>query len=130
MGKKKALLRICSMMLMIASVIVFQTELPACKETVKKETGQETKARKYRCADVRITVRIIPSVNKTYGYEILVNGKPFIHQPNIPALPGNKGFATPDKAAKAAEFVSAKIRNNDMPPVVTVDDLNRMGVLK
>ena len=130
MGKRKTLLRVFSMMIISALVIVFQTELSVCKEAVNKETGQETKVRRGPYADAKITFRIIPSANKTYGYDILMNGKPFIHQLNIPALPGNKGFATPDKAAKVASLVVAKIRNNDMPPVVTMDDLNRMGVLK
>jgi hypothetical protein len=81
-------------------------------------------------ADAEITIQIIPSPQKTFGYDILLQGKPFVHQPNIPALPGNEGFSTREKAQTVAEFVVKKIRKNEMPPTVTIEDLNRMGVLK
>jgi hypothetical protein len=77
-----------------------------------------------------MTIKIIPSVKNTFGYDILKDGRPFIHQPTIPGLPGNKGFTTKEQAQKVAEFVLKKIRNNEMPPTVTIDDLNAMGVLK
>lgn len=81
-------------------------------------------------AKANITPRIIKSVNKTYGYDVLIDGQPFIHQPNIPGLSGNEGFKTEKDAQKVAEFVANKIRNNKMPPTVTKDDLTKMGVLK
>lgn len=81
-------------------------------------------------ANAEITIKIIPSVKKTFGYDIFLYGKPFVHQPNIPALPGNEGFTSPVKAKKVAEFVVKKIRNNEIPPTVTIDDLNKMDVLK
>lgn len=80
--------------------------------------------------NARISIKIIPSVNKTFGYDILLRGKPLVHQPNIPALPGNEGFTTRERAHKVAKFVVKKIINNEMPPTVTIGDLNNMGVLK
>ena len=53
-----------------------------------------------------------------------------MHQQNIPGLPGNEGFTTKERAKIVAEFVVKKIRNNEMPPTVTIEDLNNMGVLK
>ena len=53
-----------------------------------------------------------------------------MHQPNIPGLPGNEGFTTKERTQTVAEFVKKKIRNNEMPPTVTIEDLNNMGVLK
>ena len=89
---------------------------------------QPNKANPYEKAE--IAIKIIPAANKTFGYDILVNGRPFIHQPHIPGLAGNKGFATRGKAQKTAEFMVKKIRNNNVPPTVTRDDLNKMGVLR
>ena len=43
---------------------------------------------------------------------------------------GNEGFTTKEQAQTVAEFVVKKIRNNEMPPTVTIEDLNAMGVLK
>ena len=77
-----------------------------------------------------ITIKIIPSANKTFGYDILLYGRPLVHQPIIPGLPGNEGFTTEERAQTVAEFVVKKIRNNEMPPTVTIEDLNSMGVLK
>jgi hypothetical protein len=82
----------------------------------------------YAAAD--ISIKVIPSVNKTYGYDILVRGKPLVHQPNIPGLPGNEGFATEERAKTVAELVVKKIKNNEMPPTVSIEELNGIGVLK
>ena len=81
-------------------------------------------------ANAEITTKIIPSANNTFGYDILMNGRPLVHQPNIPGLPGNEGFTTKERAQKVAEFVLKKIRNNEMPPTVTIEELNTLGVLK
>lgn len=81
-------------------------------------------------ANAEITIKIIPSTNNTFGYDILLYGKPLVHQPSIPGLPGNDGFTTKERAQKVAELVLKKIRNNEMPPTVTIDELNSLGVLK
>jgi hypothetical protein len=88
----------------------------------------QEKPNPYAAAD--ISIKIIPSVNRTYGYDILLYGRPLVHQPNIPGLPGNEGFTTQARAKTVAEFVLKKIRNNEMPPTVTIEDLNKMDVLK
>jgi hypothetical protein len=91
---------------------------------------KEVKEQKNPYADAEITIKIIPAANNTFGYDILLYGRPLIHQPNIPGLPGNEGFTTKERAQTVAEFVVKKIRNNEMPPTVTIEDLNTMGVLK
>ena len=91
---------------------------------------EEVKQQKNPYANAEITIKIIPSPRKTFGYDILLHGKPLVHQPNIPALPGNEGFSTKEKAQTVAEFVVKKIRKNEMPPTVTIEDLSKMGVLK
>ena len=63
-----------------------------------------------------------------YGYDIILDGHTYVHQPNIPALPGNNGFSTEEKARKVAELVSFKIHNNIMPPTVEVRELDSLGV--
>ncbi|MBL7909415.1 MAG: DUF4907 domain-containing protein [Bacteroidia bacterium] len=63
-----------------------------------------------------------------YGYDILVDGKIMVHQPNIPAVMGNRGFATEDDASKTATLVSFKLKNNIMPPSVTLEELDSIGI--
>ena len=91
-------------------------------ESVKQQKNPYTNA--------EITIKIIPSANNTLGYDILLYGRPLVHQANIPGLPGNEGFTTKKRAQTVAEYVVKKIRNNEMPPTVTIEDLNNMGVLK
>ena len=91
---------------------------------------KEVKEQKNPYANAEIAIKIIPSANNTFGYDILLYGRPLVHQPNIPGLPGNEGFTTKERAQTVAEFVVKKIRNNEMPPTVTIEDLNAMGVLK
>jgi len=106
------------------------------KSAVQPETkpkfkmGKEVKEQDNPYAKAEIAIKTIPSANNTFGYDILLQGKPLVHQPSIPGLPGNNGFTTRERAQKVAEFVVKKIRNNEMPPTVTIDDLNNMGVLK
>jgi hypothetical protein len=96
----------------------------------KQDVNKEVKQQKNPYANAEITIKIIPSINNTFGYDILLYGRPLVHQPNIPGLPGNEGFTTTGRAQKVAEFVVKKIRKNEMPPTVTIEDLNSMGVLK
>lgn len=64
-----------------------------------------------------------------YGYDILMGGKIYIHQPHIPAVAGNQGFRDAEAAMKAGTFIVTKIRKNIMPPSVTKNELDSLGVL-
>jgi hypothetical protein len=63
-----------------------------------------------------------------WGYDISVDGKLVVHQTNIPALPGNGGFKTEADARKVAELAVEKIRKNIMPPSLSVEELNNIGI--
>ena len=78
--------------------------------------------------DAEIKAVIIPSENNTFGYDIYVYGSVLVHQPSRPGLPGNAGFATEVGAMKVAKLVIEKIRNNEMPPTVTIEELRELGV--
>jgi hypothetical protein len=128
MGSNK---RTTSIFLIFLFMLFIFAGLPATSLSVEKVTGKkEVKQQNNPYAKAEITIKIISSVNKTFGYDIFINGQPVLHQPHIPALPGNKGFTTKERAQKVAEFVVKKIRKNNMPPTVTIDDLKKMGVLK
>jgi|GEM_PF-581836 len=81
-------------------------------------------------ANAELTIMIIPAPNNTYGYNITMEGRTLIHQPNAPALPGVEGFKTREDAQKVAEFVVQKIRTNVFPPSVSVAELDSLGVLR
>ena len=74
------------------------------------------------------TYRIIPAEGNTYGYEILVKNKLLIHQPNIPGMPGNKGFQRKTDAEKTAKLVIKKIQKGMMPPTIEKKELDSLGI--
>lgn len=79
-------------------------------------------------ASRQLTYTIIPAANDTWGYEIFAEGKLMISQKSIPALPGNNGFQEQEQAMQVAELVMQKIRKGEMPPTVTVEELNALGI--
>jgi hypothetical protein len=126
MGNNKSAITIFLTALLMLFIFVALPETSA-EQSVSK---QAVKQQKNPYANAEITIKIIPSTNNTFGYDILLYGRPLVHQPNIPGLPGNEGFTTKGRAQKVAEFVVKKIRKNKMPPSVTIEDLNSMRVLK
>ena len=72
---------------------------------------------------------IMQSVNNTWYYDIFKDGRRFIHQTSIPGLPGNEGFKNKSDAEKVAQLVIAKLKKGEMPPSVTVDELEKMKIL-
>ena len=64
-----------------------------------------------------------------WGYRILVDGKTFINQPHIPAIQGNKGFSSEEKAMITADFAIEKIKNGISPPTISPEELETLGVL-
>jgi len=96
-------------------------------ERVKENVSVPEVMNPYR--DAEISAVIISSENNTFGYDIYVHGSVLVHQPSRPGLPGNAGFATEEAAMKVAELVIKKIRNNELPPTVTIEELRELGVL-
>lgn len=87
--------------------------------------------------DANIQVRIFKndtmkpvSEYKGYGYNILINEALTVHQPHKPGVPGMMGFKSVADAKKAGDFIAYKIRNNIMPPTVSMQELDSLGVLK
>jgi len=120
-----------SIFLAVLVMLFIMACFPGISISANEAAGKkEVKQQKNPYANAQISIKIIPATKKTFGYDIVVNDKPLIHQPNIPALPGNDGFTTKGRARRVAEFVVKKIRKNEMPPTVTIADLNNMGVLK
>jgi hypothetical protein len=79
------------------------------------------------------TFEVIDSTTKSskgWGYDLYVDKQRMIHQPIIPAIPGNKPFSSEDKAKRAGLFAIAKIKKTGSLPVLTVEELDSLGVIK
>ena len=134
MGKRRSLfLRVVLSLKLTPAVLLILfifASLFVTSISAEEGAGKEVKEQKNPYTKAELTIKIIPSANKTFGYEILLYGKPLVHQASIPGLPGNEGFTTKEAAQTVADFVVKKIRNNEMPPTVTMENLKVLGVLK
>ena len=74
-------------------------------------------------------IQIIAATKSTYGYDIYKGKKLFIHQPTIPAVSGNSGFATKSDAEKVAKLVMDKMKKGEALPTITVDELKHLDVI-
>lgn len=74
--------------------------------------------------DVRIET--FQNEEKTWGYDLYLNGKRYIHQPHMPAVGGKKGFETEAQAQRVAELVAEKVRKGIMPPSVTAAEVDSL----
>ena len=81
-------------------------------------------------AKAQIEYFIINVPENQFGYYIMIDGKMYIEQKNIPAVQSNNGFATKEDAEKIAKLAIEKIRQGEMPPTISVDELMEQGVIK
>ncbi len=72
-------------------------------------------------------VQVISTPNG-WGYDILNNGKPFIHQPTIPGVPGMVAFSSQEQARRVGERVMEKIAQTEALPTLTNEELRQLGV--
>ena len=76
-----------------------------------------------------IEVKIFQNENMNgFGYDIYMNGRVYIHQPNVPAKAGNLGFKNKGLAEKVGELAVYKIRHNILPPTINLEELDSLGV--
>lgn len=64
-----------------------------------------------------------------WGYEINSKDKVYIHQENIPAIQGNKGFASKEDAEKVGNFVMEQmIKLHKDLPVITLKQIDSLNI--
>ncbi len=74
-----------------------------------------------------ITYQIIAGSDNTFGYDISVDGKKYIHQPFIPGLSGIKGFKSAEQAEKVALFLIEKMKKGETRPNISPAELHQLG---
>ena len=99
----------------------------SAQKSISTNTSQ-AHVKKPAAAKRQLTYTIINSEQNTFGYDILDGNHALIHQPSIPAMPGNKGFATRKDAEKVAKLVMEKINKRIMPPTVTPQELKHLKI--
>jgi hypothetical protein len=79
-------------------------------------------------SNAKVTYQIINSTGNSFGYEIFIDKKRFIHQTVVPATSGNKGFKSKRDAQKVAELVSRKIIHGEMPPAISLEEIHKLNL--
>jgi len=120
-------------------IVVLLISISSCGQKTENNNKPETKQQaatgynQYKDANLEVEVFKVDSIenngSRGWGYDIIMNGEIHIHQPHIPAVMGNNGFSSEEKALKTGEFVIEKIKNNILPPRVTSEELDSLGVL-
>jgi hypothetical protein len=64
---------------------------------------------------------------KGWGYDILTDGKIFVHQDIIPAVPGEHGFRTKEDALAVGKKVYERVMARQIP-MVSVQEIKDLGV--
>ena len=111
-----------------------EREMQEMKEMAEK-AKQQPQENPYKDAKIEVQVLKNDTVKGDqkytgYGYNILIYDAVTVHQTNRPGMPGLNGFNSAADAKKVGEFVAYKIRNNIMPPAVSMHELDSLGVLK
>ncbi len=114
---------ICFSISLICSCEV-KNEISLVKTSEKDDSNQSEKVE-----NANYSVITFQNDNKEWGYKILKNNKALINQPNIPAIQGNKGFPSEEKAKKTGEFVLQKITKGEFPPIISIEDLDSLEIL-
>lgn len=63
-----------------------------------------------------------------YGYRISNGGRPLIHQPHLPGVPGRAGFTSEGEARRVAALVIRRMRAGTFPPAISLEDLDSLCV--
>jgi len=80
-------------------------------------------------ATASYTYKLTDAAKSTFGYDIYQNGRLVIHQPSVPALPGQQGFKTKAGAASVAQLVIKKMQKGEMPPTVSLAEMKKLKAL-
>ena len=92
-----------------------------CSSSDKK--GQKSDDSEKTKPTEQVLYATFQNADGTWGYDILSAGKVLIHQPNIPAIPGNQGFELEIQATQLAQLVVRKINAGIMPPSVSTEEV-------
>jgi len=65
-----------------------------------------------------------------WGYDIYVTDIRTIHQPIIPAIPGNKPFKTESDAKKIGLLALSKMKKSGGLPTILIKELDSLGITK
>ncbi|MBI5217954.1 MAG: DUF4907 domain-containing protein [Bacteroidia bacterium] len=117
----------CYILLLCACVALSLSKCSGNNKTDREEIKQN-QSKKNPYAKAQIDIKTFKTDTLGWGYDIYIYKGLYVHQPHIPAINGNRGFNSEADARKVAELVVNKIRKNSMPPSVSINELDSLGV--
>jgi len=103
--------------------------IPVVDDSLRNQMEAEKQKIASSMAGRELTYFIIKVPDEKFGYSIFIDGQMYIEQKSMPAVQGNNGFATKEDAEKVAKWVIEKIKQGEMPPTATVEDLKNLDVI-
>lgn len=97
-------------------------------DSLKREMAKQKAANKERAAKMQFQYFVIKAANQTFGYDVYADGHLYLHQPTIPGMAGNNGFADTASAGRVARFAINKIKMGEIPPTITPQELKQLKV--
>lgn len=80
--------------------------------------------------DELLRVEVVPfKTDMGWGYDVKVDNKIFIHQQSIPAIAGDKSFASKEDALKTGNVVMKKLLTGKLP-ALSPEEVVALGVYK
>ena len=106
-----------------------QSTLLPDTDSLKKISEAAKEANRRQMANATIQHFIIKADSNTYGYSIYIDGKLYIQQTTIPAIAGSRGFSSIDKAERTALLAIGKIKQGELPPTLTTEELRQRKII-
>jgi hypothetical protein len=132
-------------MIKILTPLLVLTALLSCTEHKPEKVITEVVLQEPKPVQEKVTVETPTVVKQTnssaytvqtnfspetgWGYDILENNVVKIHQPHIPVVQGIRGFKTSDDAIKVGKKVIEKLDKGIMPPSLSLEEMQSLGVL-
>jgi hypothetical protein len=118
-------MNICLSALFLTVAFLAQSANTWAQEKATEGTARSAE----QLAKASISYKVIPVQGGGYGYDVFVDGKRVIHQPTIPGQPGMGGFKKKSDSEKVAQLVIRKLKNKEVPPSVTEEELRKLKVI-
>ncbi|HSF89410.1 MAG TPA: DUF4907 domain-containing protein [Saprospiraceae bacterium] len=133
----------CTLIITVFSVLFLQAEamhpFGSGVDTIPASIGEQDSSRVLlqaqkkqmasQMAKAAITYFIIRVPDEKFGYTVFIDGQMYIEQKSIPAVQGNAGFKTEEEATIMAQLVIEKIRQGEMPPTISIEELNKHNIV-
>ncbi len=111
-----------------SSIQVTTRDSTMIDDSLKNQMDEEKGQIASKMAKATLTHFIIRVPDEKFGYTVFIDGKMYIEQKSIPAISGNAGFVSKEDAEKVAKLVIEKIKQGEMPPTISIQDLQLLKI--